>query len=96
VDEQHARAITLHRTAGLRRGLPVYDTGFPVRIPVSPSCLGRLVNMFGEPLDGGPPIDAQALWSVLAKSVTLHETKSSSGILGTNIWRPTRDASSVI
>lgn len=85
VDERHVRAITLHRTAGLRRGLPVYDTGFPVRIPASPDCLGRLVNMFGEPLDGGPPIDAQTFRSVLARPVALHETKAASGILETGI-----------
>ncbi len=27
LDERHVRAITLHRTAGLRRGMPVFDTG---------------------------------------------------------------------
>lgn len=85
VDESHVRAITLHRTTGLRRGLPVYDTGFPVRIPVSADCLGRLVNMFGEPLDGGPPLRDQEFRSVLAKPVALHETKSASGILETGI-----------
>lgn len=85
IDEQHARAITLHRTAGLRRGLPVYDTGFPVRIPVAPGCLGRLVNMFGEPLDGGPPIETQTFQSVLAKPMPLHHTKGASGILETGI-----------
>ena len=85
VDERHARAITLHRTAGLRRGLPVYDTGYPVRIPASPNSLGRLVNMFGEPLDGGPPLDAETFRSVLAKPVALHDTKAASGILETGI-----------
>jgi F-type H+-transporting ATPase subunit beta len=85
VDERHVRAITLHRTVGLRRGLPVYDTGFPVRIPASPNCLGRLVNMFGEPLDGGPAIDASTYRSVLTKPVALHETKAASDILQTGI-----------
>jgi F-type H+-transporting ATPase subunit beta len=85
VDERHVRAITLHRTVGLRRGLPVYDTGFPVRIPASPNCLGRLVNMFGEPLDGGPAIDASTYRSVLTKPVALHETKVASDILQTGI-----------
>lgn len=85
VDERHVRAITLHRTTGLRRGLPVYDTGFPVRIPASPACLGRLVNMFGEPLDGGPSIDVSTYQSVLTKPIALHETKPASGILETGI-----------
>ena len=50
IDERHVRAITLHRTAGLRRGAPVYDTGAPLQVPVAPDCLGRLLNFFGEPL----------------------------------------------
>ncbi len=85
LDERHVRAITLHRTTGLRRGLPVYDTGFPVRIPASPSCLGRLVNMFGEPLDGGPAIEPAIYRSVLTKPIALHETRAASGILETGI-----------
>ena len=85
VDEQHVRAITLHRTTGLRRGLPVFDTGHPVRIPASPACLGRLVNMFGEPLDAGPIVEGQTFRSILANPVALHETKAASGILETGI-----------
>ena len=56
LDERHVRAITLHRTAGLSRGMPVYDTGSPLHVPVAPECLGRLLNIFGEPLDGGEPL----------------------------------------
>ena len=51
LDERHVRAITLHTSSGLRRGMPVYDTGSPVQVPVSPDCLGRLLNIFGEPLE---------------------------------------------
>jgi len=53
LDERHLRAITLHRSAGLHRGMPVYDTGAPLHVPVAPGCLGRLLNIFGEPLDDG-------------------------------------------
>lgn len=48
LDETHVRAITLHRTAGLRRGMPVLDTGSSLHVPVSPECLNRLVNLFGN------------------------------------------------
>ena len=54
LDERHVRAITLHRTSGLRRGMPVFDTGAPVQVPVAPDCLGRVLNVFGEPLDNQP------------------------------------------
>jgi F-type H+/Na+-transporting ATPase subunit beta len=55
LDERHVRAITLHGSAGLRRGMAVIDTGAPLHVPVSHECLGRLLNIFGEPLDGGDP-----------------------------------------
>lgn len=49
LDETHARAITLRRTAGLRWGTPVFDSGASLRVPVAPACLNRLLNCFGEP-----------------------------------------------
>jgi len=85
LDKGHVRAITLHRTTGLRRGVAVFDTGAPLRVPVSPECLGRLLNIFGEPLDGGPPILAKDYRNILAKPVLLHKSIEVSGILETGI-----------
>jgi F-type H+-transporting ATPase subunit beta len=85
LDERHVRAITLHRTSGLRRGMPVFDTGAPVHVPVAPDCLGRVLNVFGEPLDGGPPLATREFRNILAKPAPLHETKPVSGILETGI-----------
>jgi F-type H+-transporting ATPase subunit beta len=85
LDERHVRAITLHRTSGLRRGMPVFDTGAPVHIPVSPDCLGRVLNLFGEPLDGRPPFSTSEFRNILAQPAPLHETKATSGILETGI-----------
>ena len=53
LDAAHVRAISLHDTDGLKRGLPVYETDGPLRVPVAPECLGRLLDVFGAPLDGG-------------------------------------------
>lgn len=55
LDKEHLRAITLEHPGGLRRGMTVFATGGPLRVPVSPAILGRLLNVFGAPLDGGPP-----------------------------------------
>jgi len=85
LDLHHVRAITLHRTAGLRRGMPVFDSGGPLRVPVSPDCLGRLLNVFGEPLDGGPPLPAGAFRNVLCPPAPLHETTGTRGLLETGI-----------
>ena len=85
LDEAHARAIALHRTAGLRRGMPVYDCGSSLQVPVSPDCLGRLLNLFGEPLDGGPPPANQVYRNILAKPGPLHEAKAATEVLETGI-----------
>jgi F-type H+/Na+-transporting ATPase subunit beta len=37
LDSHHVRAIALHRTAGLQRGTRVFDSGGPLRVPVSRS-----------------------------------------------------------
>ncbi|MGR8935155.1 MAG: F0F1 ATP synthase subunit beta [Gammaproteobacteria bacterium] len=85
LDERHVRAITLHRPAGLRRGLTVYDTGAPLHIPVSPDCLGRLLNIFGEPLDGGEPLGSNGYRNIHRKPVALNEAMNVTGLLETGI-----------
>ncbi len=85
IDQQHVRAITLHRTSGLRRGMPVYDTGAPLHVPVTPECLGRLVNIFGEPLDGGEPLSVDHYRNIHAQPPGLHESLGTSGIIETGI-----------
>ena len=85
LDRAHVRAITLHRTSGLRRGMPVFDTGGPVRVPVAPGCLGRLLNVFGEPLDGGEQLAEQARRPIFARPAPLHETSGAAGVLETGI-----------
>jgi F-type H+-transporting ATPase subunit beta len=85
LDEQHVRAITLHRSAGLHRGMPVYDTGAPLHVPVSPSCLGRLLNFFGEPLDGGAPLPHETFRNIHSRPPPLSEAVGVGEVLETGI-----------
>ena len=85
LDEQHLRAITLHRCAGLQRGMTLYDSGAPLHIPVSKQCLGRLLDTFGGPLDGGPPLPTQTYRNIHGNALALHEVSGISGILATGI-----------
>lgn len=85
LDRHHVRAITLHRTAGLRRGLPVYDSGAPLHVPVGDACLGRLLNLFGEPLDDAPPFAVEAFRNILAPPPPLLDSRASNQILETGI-----------
>jgi len=85
LDTQHVRAITFHRTAGLQRGMPVYDTGAPLHIPVSPDCLGRVLNIFGQPLDDGPILKRHFFRNVHAAPSRLSKTIGSGEVLPTGI-----------
>ncbi len=85
LDERHVRAITLHRTAGLWRGMPVYDTGAALHVPVAPECLGRLLNIFGEPLDDGPPLSHAAFRNVHGQPAPLQDAVGVGVVLETGI-----------
>ncbi|MCI2393901.1 F0F1 ATP synthase subunit beta [Aliiroseovarius sediminis] len=52
------RAIALGPVRGLGLGAPVTSTGGPITVPVGEGVLGRMLNVFGEPLDGLPPPSA--------------------------------------
>jgi F-type H+/Na+-transporting ATPase subunit beta len=85
LDARRVRAITMHRSSGLSRGMPVYDTGAPLQVSVSIDCLGRLLNVFGEPLDDGAEIENSEFRSIHAASVPLYETTGVGQILETGI-----------
>ncbi len=58
------RAVAMDTTDGLARGAEVLDTGGPITVPVGPGTLGRIVNLLGEPIDLGPPIEADERWPI--------------------------------
>jgi len=45
------RAIAMAPTDGLVRGAAVEDTGAPITVPVGQACLGRLLDVLGQPKD---------------------------------------------
>ena len=53
--ENTVRAVAMDTSDGLVRGMEVRDTGAPIAMPVGPECLGRILNVIGEPVDGLPP-----------------------------------------
>ncbi|KAJ3169307.1 atp2, beta subunit of the F1 sector of mitochondrial F1F0 ATP synthase [Geranomyces variabilis] len=54
--ENTVRTIAMDGTEGLTRGQKVLDTGAPITVPVGPECLGRIMNVIGEPVDERGPI----------------------------------------
>ncbi|MCB9569119.1 MAG: F0F1 ATP synthase subunit beta [Myxococcales bacterium] len=58
VGDAQVRAIALESTRGLRRGAAVESDAAPLTVPVGRELLGRVVDLHGRPLDGGPSLDA--------------------------------------
>lgn len=55
--ENTVRCIAMDSTEGLTRGLPVRDTGDVITVPVGEPTLGRILNVVGEPVDEGGPLE---------------------------------------
>jgi F-type H+-transporting ATPase subunit beta len=62
--ERTVRCIAMDATEGLKRGMPVQDTGGPIKVPVGPQVLGRILNVVGEPVDEAGPIEAQDFYPI--------------------------------
>ena len=54
--EGTVRAVAMDSTDGLVRGMVVRNTGAPISVPVGNACLGRILNVIGEAVDGGPKV----------------------------------------
>ncbi len=58
------RCIAMDSTEGLSRGLQVRDTGKPIQAPVGRECLGRIINVIGEPVDERGPVNAKKYYDI--------------------------------
>ena len=57
--ENTVRCIAMDSTEGLVRGQDAMDTGAGISVPVGEKTLGRILNVIGEPVDEGGPIEAE-------------------------------------
>ena len=79
------RGIALTPTQGLARGSLVIDTGQPVRVRVCKELLGRMFNVFGEPIDRKGELDSGEWRSIHRDSVPINQRSTSSEIFETGI-----------
>lgn len=79
----NVRTIALDSTEGLIRGQGVVDTGSPIRVPVGPATLGRIINVIGEPIDEKGPIMTDKLLPIHRDAPTFAEQGAGSDMLVT-------------
>jgi len=83
--EKTVRTISMDATEGLVRGQEVADTGAPIKVPVGPSTLGRIMNVIGEPIDQRGPINPEAMAPIHAAAPTLVDQGETTEILVTGM-----------
>ena len=59
LNETTVRALAMGATQGLNRGMKVIDLGHQIEVPVGEAVLGRMMNVFGQPIDQKGPIQAK-------------------------------------
>ena len=62
--ENWVRCVAMDSTDGLQRGVPVYNTGAPIKVPVGPETLGRVFDVLGNPVDNKGPVDAEIYYPI--------------------------------
>ena len=85
LDHQTVRGIAMTPTQGLARGDPVIDTGRRIEAPIGDHLYGRVLNVFGEAIDKGQPIDKGHRRSIHQDPVPLADRTSTSEIFETGI-----------
>jgi F-type H+/Na+-transporting ATPase subunit beta len=83
--ESTVRTIAMDSTEGLVRGQTVTNTGQPIMVPVGDECLGRIMNVIGEPIDEAGPIKTSARRAIHQPSPSFAEQASEAQILVTGI-----------
>jgi flagellum-specific ATP synthase len=78
-------AMPLEELDGLQLGDPVMARSEDARVEVGPELLGRVLDGFGKPMDGGPPIEAKETYSLHGAPVSPMEREHITVPLATGI-----------
>ena len=83
--ESSVRTIAMDATEGLKRGDEVTDTGSPIKVPVGPETLGRIVNVIGEPIDEKGEVKTKENWPIHRAAPEFNDQSTETEILVTGI-----------
>ena len=79
------RTIAMDSSEGLVRGQNVTDTGLPIAVPVGEGCLGRIINVVGEPVDEAGPVPHKETRAIHQDAPLYTEQSTEAQILITGI-----------
>lgn len=77
--------ISLNKSSKLYRGMEVVNTYEPLKVPVGAHILGRVIDVFGNSLDGKGDLGTEQYKSIYPNSMTADDIDASQEILETGI-----------
>jgi len=80
-----ARCIAMGTTDGVRRGVPVSNTGAPISVPVGQKTLGRIMDVLGSPIDEKGPVGSDKSMPIHRAAPKYEELAPSTELLETGI-----------
>jgi F-type H+/Na+-transporting ATPase subunit beta len=83
--DDQVRAVAMTSTDGLVRGMEAVDTGSPITVPVGKGCLGRILNVIGEPVDYQGPIETTEKASIFRKAPDFTDQSTTTKVFETGI-----------
>ena len=83
--ENRVRTVAMDSTDGLVRGMKAVDTGEPIKVPVGPKVLGRLINIIGKPIDALGPVEAKAYYPIHRPAPDFNELSTQKEMFETGI-----------
>jgi F-type H+-transporting ATPase subunit beta len=79
------RAIAMGSSEGLKRGLPVTNTGEPIKVPVGEKTLGRIMDVLGKPIDNAGEIGEEERWAIHREAPSYEDQATSTELLETGV-----------
>lgn len=85
IGENTVRCIAMDASDGLVRGMEVLNTGKPIQMPVGKEALGRILNVIGQPVDEGGPVNAKKLYPIHRTAPSFEEQSTEVEMFETGI-----------
>ncbi|NLC27570.1 MAG: F0F1 ATP synthase subunit beta, partial [Campylobacteraceae bacterium] len=83
--DNRVRTIAMDMSEGLTRGAKAVARGTPIQVPVGEKVLGRILNVLGDVIDDGAPIDTETRWSIHREPPLFEDQSTKSEIFETGI-----------
>lgn len=85
IGNETVRCISLNTTEGLSRDAEVISTNRPITVPTGKQTLGRILDVVGNPIDQGPPLDMSESRSIHQDAPEFVDQETEKRVLTTGI-----------